>query len=175
MKGSSSCYFHLRTSTFAVEVVPALKEFRVNTTISDDCLHPDDIHMSMVQYLENCMICDCLFNHSFSFPKIGKNLWNNILSPAREHVSLYRDNLEVQCPDAGAPLPLTPTGTISPLPLLHRQGNIQIDPIHAYIIQHTRRLASWFQGQFIVCALFINTITIIGHTLPESNKGCVPL
>ena len=39
----------IRTTTFAVEVLPTLKDFNVDTAQSDDCLHPDDNHMSMVK------------------------------------------------------------------------------------------------------------------------------
>ena len=40
--------------------------------------------------------------------QIGKNLWNNFVSPASMRRSIYDDSLELLCPDANAPLPLTP-------------------------------------------------------------------
>ena len=39
--------------------------------------------------------------------QIGKNLWNNFVSPASMRRSIYDDSLELLCPDANAPLPLT--------------------------------------------------------------------
>ena len=39
--------------------------------------------------------------------QIGKNLWNNFVSPASMRGSNYDDSLELLCPDANAPLPLT--------------------------------------------------------------------
>eukprot|EP00091_Calanus_sinicus_P006651 TRINITY_DN17359_c0_g1_i1.p1 TRINITY_DN17359_c0_g1~~TRINITY_DN17359_c0_g1_i1.p1 ORF type:complete len:226 (-),score=40.70 TRINITY_DN17359_c0_g1_i1:86-763(-) len=65
-----------RSLTFGVEVMPALRNFRVDTRVSDDCLHPDNHHNS----------------------KIGKNLWNNPVSPAAERKSYYADDLEIICP-----------------------------------------------------------------------------
>lgn len=93
-----------RTSTFGVEVLPTLKDFAVDTSSSDDCLHPDDHHNSM----------------------IGKNLWNNFVTRASERTSSYGDDLEIICPDANAPLPLTPPGQASQRDIPERSAVLTI-------------------------------------------------
>jgi len=81
----SSTAQQFRTMTFAVEVLPTLTNFKVDLATSDDCLHPDKPHLSM----------------------IGKNLWNNFVSPAALRTSVYDDSLALHCPNADSPLPLT--------------------------------------------------------------------
>ena len=44
--------------TFAVEVLPTLTNFKVDLATSDDCLHPDKPHLSMVYFLEGLMFGD---------------------------------------------------------------------------------------------------------------------
>ena len=94
--------------TFAVEVLPTLTNFKVDLATSDDCLHPDKPHLSMVYFL-----ADLMFRKLESQTKhyLNKNLlpdWEESLEqlcePCRpENICVRRQSST----DADSPLPLT--------------------------------------------------------------------
>jgi hypothetical protein len=78
--------------------------------------------------------------------QIGKNLWNNFVSPATMRRSIYDDSLELLCPDdANAPLPLTPPATGIGAA---SDGDGDVDGTDVLRVTVTEKSNDWIQIQF---------------------------
>lgn len=76
--------------------------------------------------------------------QIGKNLWNNFVSPASMRRSIYDDSLELLCPDANAPLPLTPPTGIGAA----GDGDGDVDGTDVLRVIVTEKSNDWIKIQF---------------------------